>query len=172
MFGTLIAGDPQTLTVMENVKPIVKQAIKIWRLYKTLQLTLTVAMRQEIPFRLRKLLSRDYMVCSVLKKEMANLYDSLKCCMQDACITRPDTRSIMVMDVKANVELSVGKIVQVHRQIIAEYETLFALMEGSNLELPLLRQHRKQMVKMTDDLSAQSQPEPEDHRQAYVSMGS
>lgn len=162
----------QTLTVMENVKPIVKQVIKIWRLYKMLQLTLTVAMRQEIPFRLRKLLSRDYMICSLLKKETANLYDALKCCMQDACITRPDARATMVMDVKGNVKLALGKIVHVHRQIIAEYETLFTLVDGSNLNLSLLRQHLKQMVRMTDDLSDQAdKPEPEDHRQTYLSVG-
>ncbi|GGH31308.1 hypothetical protein GCM10007423_20090 [Dyadobacter endophyticus] len=157
------------MTDMENLKPIVKQVIKIWRLYKTLQLTLTLAMRHEIPFRMRKLLSRDYMICSVLKKEMANLYDALKCCMQDVCITRPDTGATMVVDVKGNVELAMGKIVNVHRQIIAEYETLFALVDGSNLNLSLLRQHRKQMAQMTDDLSAQSERlEPEDHRQNYV----
>ncbi|SDE80531.1 hypothetical protein SAMN04487996_10743 [Dyadobacter soli] len=154
---------------MENVKPIVQQVIKIWRLHKTLQLTLTMAMRQEIPFRLRKLLSRDYMVCSLLKKEMANFYDALKCCMQDACIMRPDTKATMVVDVKGNVELAVGKIVHVHRQVITEYEILLGLAEGSNLNLSLLRQHRKQMARMTDDLSAQSnEPAPEDHRQTYI----
>lgn len=157
---------------MENLKPIVQQVIKIWRLHKTLQLTLTIAMRQEIPFRLRKLLSRDYMVCSLLKKEMANLYDALKCCMQDACITRRDTKATMVMDVKGNVKRALDKIVNVHRQITAEYEILFALAEGSNLNLSLLRQHRKQMTQMTDDLSVQSKGlAPEDHPQTYISMG-
>lgn len=156
---------------MENVKPIVEQVIKIWRLHKTLQLTLTVAMRQEIPFRLRNLLSRDYMVCSLLKKEMANLYDALKCCMQDACITRPDTKATMVVDVKGNVKLALNKIVNVHRQIISEYEVLFGLAEGSNLNLSLLRQHRKQMGRMIDDLSAQSKGlAPEDHRHTAVTM--
>lgn len=156
---------------MENLKPIVQQVIKIWRLHKTLQLTLTIAMRQEIPFRLRKLLSRDYMVCSLLKKEMANLYDALKCCMQDACIMRTDTKATMVVDVKGNVKLALDKIVNVHRQIIAEYEILFALADGSNLNLALLRQHRKQMGRMTDDLSAQSTGlVPEDHRQTYASV--
>lgn len=157
---------------MENLKPIVQQVIKIWRLHKTLQLTLTIAMRQEIPFRLRKLLSRDYMVCSLLKKEMANLYDALKCCMQDACITRRDTKATMVMDVKGNVKRALDKIVNVHRQIVAEYEILFALAEGSNLNLSLLRQHRKQMTQMTDDLSVQSKVlAPEDHPQTYIAMG-
>ncbi|WP_291041875.1 hypothetical protein [Dyadobacter sp. 50-39] len=157
---------------MENIKPIVQQVIKIWRLHKTLQLTLKVAMRQEIPFRLRTVLSRDYMVVSVLKKEMANLYDALKCCMQDACITRPDTKATMVMDVKGNVKLALNKIVNVHRQIITEYEALFGLAEGSNLNLSLLRQHRKQMATMTDDLTDLSKVLlPEDHRQTHVSLG-
>ncbi len=159
------------MTGMEDLKPIVKQVIKIWRLYKTQQLALTVAMRQEIPFRLRKLLSRDYMVCSVLKKEMANLYDALKCCMQDACIMRPDTKAIMVVDVKGNVDLALEKIVQVHRQIISEYEMLFVLADGSGLDLPMLRQHRKQMAKMSGDLSAQSnRMEPEDQHNGHISL--
>lgn len=152
---------------MENVKAIVKQIIKIWRLYKTQQLALTVAMRQEIPFRLRNLLSRDYMVCSVLKTEMANLYDALKCCMQDACIMRPE--KAIVTDMIDDVELALEKIVHVHRQIIAEYEALFALAEGSNLNIQILRQHRKQMTKMTADLSAQStRSDAEDQR--HISM--
>ena len=75
---------------MENGKEIVKQVVKIWRLFKTQQAALTVAMRQDISFEMRNLLSRDYMICMVIKKEMANLYDSLKCCMRDGCITRPD----------------------------------------------------------------------------------
>lgn len=156
---------------MENLKPIVQQVIKIWRLHKTLQLTLTIAMRQEIPFRLRKLLSRDYMVCSLLKKEMANLYDALKCCMQDACIVRPGAGATMVMDVKGNVNQALDKIVTVHRQISAEYETLFTLADGSNLNLALLRQHKKQMARMTDDLSAQSTALAPEDRQTYMSMG-
>jgi hypothetical protein len=159
------------MTVMENVKPVVKQVIKIWRLYKTMQGALMGAMRHEIPFRLRKVLSRDYMVCSVLKKEMANLYDALKCCMQDACITRSDAKSSIFMDVRGNVDLALGEIVHVHRQIVKEYETLFKLVEGSNLDLQMLRQHRKQMAKMTSDLSARSGgPLPEDQRLTRVSM--
>jgi hypothetical protein len=141
---------------MENVKAIVKQVVKIWRLYKTQQLTLTVAMRQEIPFQLRKLLSRDYMICSLLKKEMADLYDALKCCMRDACIQRPDANAVMVVNVDGNADLAVGKIVSVHKQIIAEYETLLALVEGSNINTSILQQHRKQMEKMTQELSTPS----------------
>jgi hypothetical protein len=151
---------------MENVKAIVKQVVKIWRLYKTQQLALTVAMRQEIPFRMRKLLSRDYMICSLLKKEMADLYDALKCCMRDACIQRPDANGVMVMNVDGNADLALGKIVNVHRQIIAEYETLLALAEGSNINTSILQQHRKQMEKMTQELSTPSgtlQSEKIDH---------
>ena len=75
----------------------------------------------------------------------------------------------MVVDVIDDVELALEKIVHVHRQIIAEYETLFALVEGSNLNIQILRQHRKQMTKMTADLSAQStRSDAEDQR--HVSM--
>lgn len=152
---------------MENVKAIVKQVIKIWRLYKTQQLALTAAMRQEIPFQLRKLLSRDYMICSVLKKEMANFYDALKCCMRDACITRPETGDVMIAHVDGNATMALGNIVGLHRQIIAEYEILLTLVKDSNINTSILQQHRKQMDKMTDELSSQSdtlQSEEMDHK--------
>ena len=141
---------------MENVNAIVKQVVKIWRLYKMQQLVLTVAMRQDIPFRLRKLLSRDYMICSVLKKELANLYDALKCCMGDSCITRPDTRPIMIVNIDGNTGMAMQNIVSVHRQIIAEYETLLNLVKGSNINALILQQHRKQVASLTDDLAAHS----------------
>lgn len=147
---------------MENVKAIVKQVVKIWRLYKMQQLVLTVAMRQDIPFRLRSLLSRDYMICSVLKKELANLYDALKCCMRDGCITRPDTRPIMIVNIDGNAGKAMEKIVSVHRQIIAEYETLLGLVKGSNINALLIHQHRKQVTSLTDDLAAHSLGAPVD----------
>lgn len=153
---------------MENVKAIVKQVTKIWRLYKTQQLALTAAMRQEIPFPLRKLLSRDYMICSVLKKEMANFYDALKCCMRDACITRPETGDVMLAHVDGDATLAMGKIVSLHQKIIAEYEILLSLVEGSDINTSILQQHRKQMRRMTDELSTQSdglQSEQVDHGQ-------
>lgn len=142
---------------MENVNEIVKQVIKIWRLHKTQQLVLTLAMRQEIPFPLRKLLSRDYMICSVLKKEMANLYDALKCCMRDACILQRDSsNAVMVMNVEGNIGMALAKIISVHRQVVAEYDVLLGLAKDSSLNTLLLRQHQKQMDSMTRELSTGS----------------
>lgn len=147
---------------MENVKAIVKQVVKIWRLYKMQQLILTVAMRQEIPFRLRKLLSRDYMICSLLKKELANLYDALKCCMRDGCITRPETDPMEIMHVDPNAEVAIADIVQLHRQIIEEYETLLGLIQGSNINAGMIQQHCKQVSRLTHDLSAHALAAPEE----------
>ncbi|WP_143061601.1 hypothetical protein [Dyadobacter sp. SG02] len=141
---------------MENVKAIVKQVVKIWRLYKMQQLVLTVAMRQDIPFGLRKLLSRDYMICSVLKKELANLYDALKCCMRDDCITRPEASPMMIMNMDGNTGMAMQKIVSMHRQIITEYETLLTLVNGSSINPLIIHQHRKQVTGLTEDLVAHS----------------
>ncbi|MCF0072969.1 hypothetical protein LZD49_20990 [Dyadobacter sp. CY261] len=144
---------------MENVKAVVTQVVKIWRLYKMQQLVMTVAMRQEMPFRLRNLLTRDYMICSVLKKEMANLYDALKCCMRDGCITRPDKHPMMIMQMEGDTDMALGKIVYVHRQIIAEYETLLGLINGSNINTVMIHQHCKQVANLTEELALHSQGE-------------
>lgn len=154
---------------MENVKAIVKQVVKIWGLYKTQQLVLTVAMREEIPFQLRKLLSRDYMICSLLKKEIANFYDALRCCMGDACIMRPERNTSIAVDAAGGVGVALGKIVGVHQQIIAEYGTLLGMVEGSNINTAIIHQHRKQMDKMNEELATQSEGlQPEENEQQYA----
>lgn len=135
---------------MENVKAIVKQVVKIWRLFKTQQLVLTAAMREEIPFQLRTLLSRDYMICSLLKKEMANFYDGLRCCMGDRF--RPDSAGSITAATERDIQTTLESIAIAHRQIITEYGTLLDLAEDSNINTQIIHQHRKQMVKMTDDL--------------------
>lgn len=139
---------------MENVEEIVKHVLNVWRLYKTQRQLLSTAMRQEIPFPLRQLLSRDYMICSVLKKEIANLYDALKCCMTG--IIRPDGTAAITIDWEGNIILILGEIVSVHQKIIAEYEILLTLLEGSDMSIAMLRHHCMQMHKMTDDLLAES----------------
>ncbi|WP_234604314.1 hypothetical protein [Dyadobacter chenwenxiniae] len=140
---------------MENVKEIVQQVVKIWRLFKTQQLALTAAMRQDISYDMRNLLSRDYMICLVIKKEMANLYDSLKCCMRDACITRnQQAHSPIVND---DVSMAVKQIVNVHQQIIREYRILLDLIRDTSINAAMLHQHLDQLEKMTEDLSAQSE---------------
>ncbi|MCF0064570.1 hypothetical protein MUK70_05130 [Dyadobacter chenwenxiniae] len=140
---------------MENVKEIVQQVVKIWRLFKTQQLALTAAMRQDISYDMRNLLSRDYMICLVIKKEMANLYDSLKCCMRDACITRnQQAHSPIVND---DVSMAVKQIVNVHQQIIREYRILLDLIKDTSINAAMLHQHLDQLEKMTEDLSAQSE---------------
>lgn len=139
---------------MENLKAIVKQVVKIWRLYKTQQLVLTAAMREEIPLHLRTLLSRDYMICSLLKKEMANLYDGLRCCMAD--MSRPESDTYWTVDPERDINKILEKIAMAHRQIVAEYETLLDLADGSNINTKIIHQHRKQMNTMTDDLVMQS----------------
>ena len=140
---------------MENVKAIVTQVMKIWRLYKTQQLTLKAAMRLEIPFGLRKLLSRDFMICSLLKKEMANLYDALKCCMLDTCITRPETKMANVIREDGNLITTLATIERLHQQIYTEYEILLELVKNSNLNLRIIHQHQKEMNKMASELSEQ-----------------
>lgn len=140
---------------MDDVKTVVKQVFKVWRLYKTQQLMLKTAMRQEIPFRLRKSLSRDFMICSLLKKEMANFYDALKCCMVDGCIMRPDRNAVYNIDKHSTVNMALVKIENVHRQIVSEYHTLINLAEDANIDTRILRQHQGQMEKMAEELSAQ-----------------
>ncbi|MGG7666703.1 hypothetical protein [Dyadobacter sp. BHUBP1] len=140
---------------MENVKAIVKQVVKIWRLYKTQQLVLTAAMREEIPFQLRTLLSRDYMICSLLKKEMANFYDGLRCCMADRF--RPDSAGSITAATGRDIQTTLESIAIAHRQIITEYGILLDLAEDSNINTQIIHQHRKQMVKMTDDLLMHSE---------------
>lgn len=139
---------------MENVKTIVKQVVKIWRLYKTQQQLLTAAMRAEISFELRKLLSRDYMICSLLKKEMANLYDGLRCCMGDRHGIRPESGTWEVPD---GIDNTLGKITIVHRQILEEYAVLLDLAEDSNINTAILHQHQNQMSGMVDEMVMQSQ---------------
>ncbi|MCF0050396.1 hypothetical protein LXM25_10030 [Dyadobacter sp. LJ53] len=137
------------------MKEIVQQVVKIWRLFKTQQLALTAAMRQDISYDMRNLLSRDYMICLVIKKEMANLYDSLKCCMRDACITRnQQAHSPIVND---DVSMAVKQIVNVHQQIIREYRILLDLIRDTSINAAMLHQHLDQLEKMTEDLSAQSE---------------
>ncbi|WP_026628996.1 hypothetical protein [Dyadobacter alkalitolerans] len=145
---------------MENVKAIVKQVIKIWRLYKTQQKMLTVTMGQEIPFSLRKLLSQDYMVCSLFKKEMANFYDALKCHMRDACILDSDSKPITIDNRHGNFDLALAEIIALHQKIIAEYDVLLELAENSDLNTSPLKQHRKQMAFMIDEIEAQSNGAP------------
>lgn len=140
---------------MENVKAIVKQVVKIWRLYKTQQLVLTAAMREEIPFQLRTLLSRDYMICSLLKKEMANFYDGLRCCMGDRF--RPDSAGSITTVTERDIQTTLESIAIAHRQIITEYGILLDLAEDSNINTQIIHQHRKQMVKMTGDLLMHSE---------------
>lgn len=140
---------------MEDVKAIVKQVVKIWRLYKTQQMVLTAAMRTEIPFHLRKLLSRDYMVCSLLKKEMANFYDGLRCCMGDKY--RPQSDGSLTTDAMDDVATVLEKIALAHRQIVDEYGVLLGLAQESNINLAIIQQHRKQMIRMTDDLMMESE---------------
>lgn len=141
---------------MENVKAIVKQVVKIWRLYKTQQQLLTEAMRAEIPFELRKLLSRDYMICSLLKKEMANLYDGLRCCMGDMYRIRPESGTA---DFTNGIEHTLEKITIAHRQILEEYAVLLDLAEDTNINTAIIYQHQKQMSGMEHELLAQSNPE-------------
>ncbi|SKB78495.1 hypothetical protein [Dyadobacter psychrophilus] len=141
---------------MENVKQIVKQVIKIWRLFKAQQSALTVAMRQDIPFEMRNLLSRDYMICLVIKKEMANLYDSLKCCMRDGCITRPDNYNDDIAVLSDDVGMAFDKIVNMHQQIAIEYRILLDLIKDTSINATILHQHLNQIDKMSEDLSAQS----------------
>jgi hypothetical protein len=143
---------------MENVKAIVKQVVKIWRLYKTQQLVLTAAMREEIPFQLRTLLSRDYMICSLLKKEMANFYDGLRCCMGD--MFRPDSHGSITMAADRDIRTTLERIAVAHRQIIAEYEILLDLVEDSDINTKIIHQHRKQMGKMTEELTMQLEKMP------------
>nr|WP_295934938.1 hypothetical protein [uncultured Dyadobacter sp.] len=154
---------------MENVKAIVKQVVKIWGLYKTQQLVLTVAMREEIPFPLRKSLSRDYMICSLLKKEIANFYDALRCCMGDACIMRPERNTSVAQEAGGSVSAALGEIVHGHRQIIEEYGTLLNMAEGSNINTMVFHQHRKQMNTMTDELTIQSEKLKEKETQYALS---
>ncbi|MCF0041378.1 hypothetical protein [Dyadobacter fanqingshengii] len=139
---------------MENVKDIVKQVIKIWRLFKTQQSALAVAMRQDVSYEMRNLLSRDYMICLVIKKEMANLYDSLKCCMRDGCITRPDQHYADTTVPSDDVNMAFSKIVNVHQQIITEYRILLDLIKDTSINASILHQHLDQMEKMSEDLSA------------------
>ena len=141
---------------MENVKAIVKQVVKIWRLYKTQQQLLTAAMRAEISFELRKLLSRDYMICSLLKKEMANLYDGLRCCMGDMHRIRPESGALEVPD---GIEQTLKKITIVHRQILEEYTVLLDMAEDTNINTAIIHQHQKQMSGMEHELLAQSNPQ-------------
>ncbi|WP_353720740.1 hypothetical protein [Dyadobacter sp. 676] len=151
---------------MENVKAIVKQVVKIWRLYKTQQTMLIAAMRGEIPFHLRKLLSRDYMICSLLKKEMANFYDGLRCCMADMYHIRPETNVGVGVDGRDDIAAVLRKIAIAHRQIAAEHAILLDLAEDSNINTEIIHQHRRQMKKMADELMTQSermQPEVKEH---------
>jgi len=141
---------------MENGKEIVKQVVKIWRLFKTQQAALTVAMRQDISFEMRNLLSRDYMICIVIKKEMANLYDSLKCCMRDGCITRPDELHTDMAVPSDDVNMAFNKIVHMHQQIVTEYRILLDLIKDTSINATILHQHLNQIDKMSEDLSAQS----------------
>ncbi|MBO9617212.1 MAG: hypothetical protein J7619_31290 [Dyadobacter sp.] len=152
---------------MENVKAIVIQVVKIWRLYKTQQLVLTAAMREEIPFQLRTLLSRDYMICSLLKKEMANFYDGLRCCMGDRF--RPDSDGSIMMAPERDIRMVLERIAVAHRQIIAEYETLLDLVEDSNINTKILHQHRKQIGAMTDELVIQCEKmRPAEKEHGYI----
>ncbi|MNL79931.1 hypothetical protein D3C87_2066460 [compost metagenome] len=69
----------------------------------------------------------------------------------------------MVGHVDGNTTLALGNIVSLHQQIIAEYEILLTLVEGSNINVSILQQHRKQMNKMTDELSNQSEEMDHEH---------
>ena len=141
---------------MENGKEIVKQVVKIWRLFKAQQAALTVAMGQDISFEMRNLLSRDYMICLVIKKEMANLYDSLKCCMRDGCITRRDEFQNNIAVRSDDVNMAFNKIVHMHQQIVTEYRILLDQIKDTSINDTILHQHLSQIDKMSEDLFAQS----------------
>jgi hypothetical protein len=85
--------------------------------------------------------------------------------------SRPESDTYITADPERDISKILEKIAMAHRQIIAEYETLLDLADGSNINTKIIHQHRKQMNTMTDELVIQSEKvlsEPKEH--GYIAV--
>jgi hypothetical protein len=114
----------------ENSENIVKCIARVWRLIKKQEELFRSLMTLEIPAHLRKTCSNGFMISLLHKKEMGNLYESVKCSLTDgelASITKTNINQDFDDTDQAKL---LCQLVEEQKRLICAYEELTSNLDG------------------------------------------
>jgi hypothetical protein len=116
----------------ENSQDIVKCVARVWRLNKKQEALFRGIMGREISANLRRACSNGYMISILNKKEIGNLYEALKCNLNDGDLASI-TRSITDQEMKEEDPIKLlAELVEEQNRLKRAYEALIPYLdEGS-----------------------------------------
>jgi hypothetical protein len=137
----------------EDSRNIVKCVARVWRLIKKQQELFRLLMGLNIPATLRKTCSNGYMISLLYKKEIGELYESVKCNLNDGDLASITASKNDQEAQEENLIKLLSQLIEQQKRLIHAYEELHLhLDEGSEADMACSR-HREELTDFCQALS-------------------
>lgn len=155
---------------MNNGGEIVGCIARIWRMYKKQELLLRSVMSLDTSYKLRKICSHGYLTTVLFKKDVGNIYDSMKSSLDDGelgsiTVSGPDKDQI-----SKDQRMIFSEIAMRHESLLREYNHLLGVVDDDGEISVSCRGHIDKLTILRDSLVKELEKMPKLDEKALVSV--
>ncbi|HEV7379524.1 MAG TPA: hypothetical protein VGN64_07005 [Dyadobacter sp.] len=155
---------------MNNGGDIVGCIARIWRMYKKQELLLRSVMSLDTSYKLRKICSHGYLTTVLFKKDVGNIYDSMKSSLDDGelgsiTVIGPDPDQI-----SKDQRTVFSEIAMRHESLLKEYTHLLRAMDDEGEIALSCRGHIDKLTLLRDSLVTELEKMPKQDEKQLVSV--
>lgn len=144
---------------MDHIEEAVRRISRIWRMHKRRESLYKLAMNMEVTAQVRKICSVGYMSTLLFKKEIASLYEDIKCSLTDGdlnSITRSEDYDGMA---ESTDWTNIVRLIRTHQEnIVAEYRTFLHAVDLEILTAAMMNDHIGKLNELTKKFDVEVPP--------------
>jgi hypothetical protein len=155
---------------MNNGREIIRCVAKIWRMYKKQELLFRSVMSLDTSYRLRRICSHGYLTTLLFKKDVGNLYESVKSCLEDGelgsiTVSGPDTAQIVKDQATVFSEITLRQ-----EALLQEYNHLLSAIDDEGETAIYCREHMDRLSYLKESLERELEKLPKQETESLISV--
>jgi len=154
---------------MSASKDITRTVSRIWRMYKRQESLLLIAMRMDIPCKLRRHLGKGRVMSSLFKKEIHDLYESVKSISDDGDLASITRSADDFVDQMTQSDL-IALITAEQNPMVNHYNTLLEYFDENSPQARLCKEHIEMISKLNQGLSQEAVTLEQKPTERFVSV--
>jgi hypothetical protein len=155
---------------MNNGNEMVRCIARIWRMYKKQELLLRSVMSLDTSYKLRKICSHGYLTTVLFKKDVGNIYDSMKSSLDDGDLGSITVSGPDVEQISKDQRAIFSEIALRHDSLLKEYSQLLQVIDEHEEIAYSCRGHIDKLTLLRDSLVNELDKLPKTDEKELVSV--
>lgn len=148
-YDALLSG----ITIMSDARNLVRCIARIWRMYKKQESLFRSAMGIDMSARLRRICSNGYMMSLLFKKDVGNMYESVKSILEDGELASITRSADDIAPDFADQQRLLAQLASHQQVILEEYKALLPQLDQESEAARACAEHMDKLSFLENSLS-------------------